>query len=95
MNSLDVGVWRCRNLVQKGGEPSFSLAGPAGLALFLRDMESVRRAKTEAEYFWYYVAAGGIEKVGQLTGASAVQKSSPVRHLAHPVRRYLGHVQES
>ena len=35
--------------VQKAEGPSLSLAGPPGLAVFLRDMDTDRRAKTEAE----------------------------------------------
>ena len=35
---------------------SFSRAFPSGLAIFLRDVDYDRRAKTEAELFKYYVA---------------------------------------
>ena len=42
-------------LVQKDEGPSFSLAGPPGLAVFLRDLDSDRRAKTETELLWDYV----------------------------------------
>ena len=38
-------------LVQKDEGPSFSLAGRPGLAVFLRDLNSDRRAKSEAETF--------------------------------------------
>ena len=44
-------------LVQKDEGLCFSLAGPAGLAVFLQDLDSDRRAKTETELLWYYVAA--------------------------------------
>ena len=43
--------------VQKAEGPSLSLAGPPGLAVFLRDMDTDRRAKTEAELLCYYVAS--------------------------------------
>ena len=36
-------------LVQDDEGPSFSPALPAGLAVFLREMDSDRRAKTETE----------------------------------------------
>ena len=36
-------------LVQKDEGPSLPLAGPPGLAVFLRDLDSDRRAKTETE----------------------------------------------
>ena len=39
-------------LVQKDEGPSLSLAGPPGLALFLRDLDSDLPAETEAELFW-------------------------------------------
>ena len=48
-------------LVQKDDGPSFSLASPAGLAMFLRDLGTltgelrVRRAETDL--LWYYVAS--------------------------------------
>ena len=44
-------------LLQKDEGPSLSLAGPPGLAVFLRDLDSDRRAKTETELVWYYVAS--------------------------------------
>ena len=44
-------------IVQKDEGPSLSLAGPPGFAVFLRDLHSDRRAETEAELFWYYVAS--------------------------------------
>ena len=44
-------------LVQKDEGSSLSLAGPPGLAVFLRDLDSDRRAKTETELLWYYVAS--------------------------------------
>ena len=44
-------------LVQKDEGPSLSLACPPGLAVFLRDMDFDRRAKTETELLWYYVAS--------------------------------------
>ena len=45
-------------LAQKVESPTFSLGRPAGLAIFLRDLDSDRRAKTEIELFWYYVFFG-------------------------------------
>ena len=42
-------------LVQKDEGPTFLLAGPTGLAVFLRDLDSDRRAKTETELLWDYV----------------------------------------
>ena len=56
MNSLDEGVWRCRYL-SKRTKIRISLAGPPGLSLFLCDLVSDRRAKTEAEFLSYYVAS--------------------------------------
>ena len=44
-------------LVQKDEGPSLSLAGPPGLAVFLWDLYSDRRAKTDTELLWYYVAS--------------------------------------
>ena len=43
--------------VQRDEGPSLSLAGPPGLVLFLLDLNSDRRAKTETELLWYYVAS--------------------------------------
>ena len=43
-------------LVQNDEGPSFTLAGPAGLALFLRVLDYERRAKIESELLWNYVA---------------------------------------
>ena len=44
-------------LVQQDEGPSLSLAGLAGLAVLLRDLDSDRRAKTNTELLWYYVAS--------------------------------------
>ena len=43
--------------VQKDEGPSLSLAGPPDLVLFLRDLDTNRRAKTGTELLWYYVAS--------------------------------------
>ena len=47
-------------LVQKDEGPSLSLAGPPGLAVFLRDLDFDRRADTETELLWYYVASPNV-----------------------------------
>ena len=43
-----------RTHVQKEEGPSFSCAGPSGLAPILRDLDADQRAKTEIELLWYY-----------------------------------------
>ena len=43
-------------LVENDEGPSFTLAGPAGLAVFLRDLDYDRRAKIETELIWNCVA---------------------------------------
>ena len=42
---------------QKDESPSFLLAGPAGIAVFLWELDSDRRAKTQTELLGYYVAS--------------------------------------
>ena len=44
-------------LVEKNEGPSFPIACPPGLVVFLQDLDSERRAKTEIELLWYYVAS--------------------------------------
>ena len=53
MTSLDEGVWRCRHPCANGQMFKFSRAGPPGITVLLRGLDSDRRDKTDTEILYY------------------------------------------